>query len=68
MFGAETASRFLEKWNTSFKDNVIQEARALKETPLLKKLLTFALNEGSDTADQPGRDNKLSKQISTACR
>ena len=54
MFGAETASRFLEKWNTSFKDNVIQEARALKETPLLKKLLTSALNEGSDTASQVG--------------
>ncbi|KAL7834721.1 hypothetical protein SRHO_G00289680 [Serrasalmus rhombeus] len=37
MFGAETASRFLEKWNISFKDKIIQEARVLKETPLLKK-------------------------------
>uniref|UniRef100_A0A8D2ZS54 Uncharacterized protein n=1 Tax=Scophthalmus maximus TaxID=52904 RepID=A0A8D2ZS54_SCOMX len=63
---ATTASRFLEKWNT--KDNVLQETRALKETPLLKKLLTTALNEGSDPADQPASNNKLSKQIYTVCR
>ena len=59
MFGAETASRFLEKWNTSFKDKVIQEARTLRETSLLKKQLKSALNEESDTADEPGTTTVL---------
>lgn len=54
MFGVETASRFLEKWNTSFKDKVAREARDLKETCLLKRLLKSALNEEMDDADEPG--------------
>lgn len=54
MFGAEVASRFLEKWNTAFKDKVIQEARSLKETTLLKQHLKSAMGEGPDTADDPG--------------
>lgn len=54
MFGAETASMFLEKWNTRFKDNVIQGARALRETSLLKKQLKSVLNEESNTANEPG--------------
>lgn len=54
MFGAEVASRFLEKWNTSFKEKVIQEARNLKETALLKQHLKAVLKEGSDTTDDPG--------------
>ncbi|XP_049455429.1 uncharacterized protein LOC125902838 [Epinephelus fuscoguttatus] len=37
MFGPETASRFLGKWDTGFKDKVIREARTLRETSLLKK-------------------------------
>ncbi|XP_076740531.1 uncharacterized protein LOC143418700 [Maylandia zebra] len=53
MFGVETASRFLEKWNTSFKDKVAREARDLKETCLLKRLLKSALNEEMDDADEP---------------
>ncbi len=47
MFGAEVSSRFLEKWNTSFKEKVIQEARNLKETDLLKQLLKAVLNDDS---------------------
>jgi len=35
MFGAETASRFLGKWETGFKDKIIQEAKTLREMPLL---------------------------------
>ena len=54
MFGEETASRFLGKWDTGFKDKVIREARTLRETSLLRKLLTSAMNEESDTADEPG--------------
>ncbi|XP_056332071.1 uncharacterized protein LOC130243795 [Danio aesculapii] len=53
MFGAEVASRFLEKWNTSFKEKVIQEARNLKETALLKQHLKAAQKEDSDTTDDP---------------
>lgn len=54
MFGGETASRFLGKWETGFKEKVIQEAKMLRETAQLKKLLTCALNESPDTADEPG--------------
>nr|XP_021328873.1 uncharacterized protein LOC110439036 [Danio rerio] len=53
MFGVEVASRFLEKWSTSFKEKVIQEARKLKETALLKRHLKAALKEDSDTTDDP---------------
>nr|XP_024654248.1 uncharacterized protein LOC106676715 [Maylandia zebra] len=63
MFGVETASRFLEKWNTSFKDKVAREARDLKETCLLKRLLKSALNEEMDDADEPAgrkRPKKMS--------
>ncbi|XP_028451664.1 uncharacterized protein LOC114566987 isoform X2 [Perca flavescens] len=63
MFGAETASRFLEKWNTSFKDKVIQEARTLRETSLLKKQLKSALNEESDTADEPEWDSNMASLL-----
>ncbi|XP_041845943.1 uncharacterized protein LOC121642930 isoform X2 [Melanotaenia boesemani] len=59
MFGADVASRFLEKWNTSFKDKVIQEARALKETVLLKQQLKAALNERSDATDEPEWDSDM---------
>ncbi len=55
MFGSEISCRFLEKWTTCFKDKILQEARTLRETPLLKKHLNSALNEESDTADdEPG--------------
>lgn len=54
MFGSEVASRFLEKWNTSFKEKVIQEARNLKETALLRQHLKAVLKEESDTTDDAG--------------
>ncbi|KAF6728082.1 hypothetical protein FQA47_000577, partial [Oryzias melastigma] len=53
MFGAEAASRLLEKWNTSFKEKVIQEAQSLKGSTLLRKYLKAALNEESDTPEEP---------------
>ncbi|KAL1250584.1 hypothetical protein QQF64_018380 [Cirrhinus molitorella] len=53
MFGAEVSSRFLEKWNTTFKKKVIQEAQNLKETALLKQHLKAVLKEASDTNDVP---------------
>lgn len=42
MFGLETASRFLEKWNTSFKENVIKEAKTLNPSAFLLQLLKSA--------------------------
>nr|XP_001334318.4 uncharacterized protein LOC794378 [Danio rerio] len=59
LFGAEVASRFLEKWSTSFKEKVIQEARNLKETALLKRHLKAALKEDSDTTDDPEWDSDM---------
>lgn len=49
----------MEKWNTAFKDKVIQEARSLKETTLLKQHLKSAMAEGPDTADDPGWDSGI---------
>ncbi|XP_077054748.1 uncharacterized protein LOC143740866 isoform X2 [Siphateles boraxobius] len=63
MFGPEVASRFLEKWNTSFKEKVIQEARNLKETALLKQHLKAALNEESDTTDDPEWDSDMASLL-----
>ncbi|XP_076833346.1 uncharacterized protein LOC143478262 [Brachyhypopomus gauderio] len=61
MFGPDTASRFLEKWNTSFKDKVAREARDLKETYLLKRLLKSALSEEMDVTDKPEWDPRPKK-------
>lgn len=62
MFGEEAATRFLQKWSTTFKDKVIQEAKNLRETSLLKQHLKSALNEGSNsTDDDPGISSKSNK-------
>ncbi|KAI3369626.1 hypothetical protein L3Q82_025338, partial [Scortum barcoo] len=42
---------------------VIQEAKNLKETSLLKRHLTSALNEGSDTTDDPEWDSDMSSLL-----
>ncbi|KAJ8012353.1 hypothetical protein DPEC_G00041820 [Dallia pectoralis] len=42
MFGAETASKMLEKWDTSFKPKVIKEAKQLTQTTELCRLLRAA--------------------------
>ncbi|XP_034059808.1 uncharacterized protein LOC117538313 [Gymnodraco acuticeps] len=62
MFGSETASRFLERWNSGFKDKVLQEARDLRETPLLKNQLKSVLNEASDT-DEPEWDSDMASLL-----
>ncbi|XP_036066766.1 uncharacterized protein LOC112141726 [Oryzias melastigma] len=63
MFGEEAASRFLEKWNTSFKEKVIQEARSLKGSTLLRKYLKAALNEESDTPEEPEWDTDMASLL-----
>ncbi|XP_039647127.1 uncharacterized protein LOC120553108 isoform X2 [Perca fluviatilis] len=44
LFGAETASKMLEKWDTSFKPKVIKEAKQLTPTTELCRLLKVAEN------------------------
>lgn len=61
MFGEEAASRLLQKWNSSFKDKVVREAKNLKGTSLLRRHLKSALNEGSDATDDPGTSSKSNK-------
>ncbi|RVE65923.1 hypothetical protein OJAV_G00121130 [Oryzias javanicus] len=63
MFGAETASRFPERWTTSFKEKVIQEARSLKGSTLLRKCLKAALNEESDTPEEPEWDADMASLL-----
>ncbi|XP_034059009.1 uncharacterized protein LOC117537776 [Gymnodraco acuticeps] len=45
---SETPSKLLEKWPTSFKAKVIQQAEMLTSTPLLKRLLLSAKNQRAD--------------------
>nr|XP_055033830.1 uncharacterized protein LOC129422129 isoform X3 [Misgurnus anguillicaudatus] len=51
LFGAETASKMLEKWDTSFKPKVIKEAKNLTQTSELCRLLKAAekLAENNET-------------------
>ncbi|XP_075964236.1 uncharacterized protein LOC142968305 [Anarhichas minor] len=44
LFGAETASKMLEKWDTAFKPKVIKEAKHLTQSTELCRLLTAAEN------------------------
>lgn len=50
LFGAEKASRMLEKWDTVFKPKVIKEAKHLTQTPELCRLMKAAekLTEDDD--------------------
>lgn len=52
MFGLETASRFLEKWNTSFKENVIKEAKTLNPSAFLLQLLKSAEKNNGDNSNE----------------
>lgn len=48
LFGAETASRLLEKWETVFKPKIIVEAKRLILTPDLQRLLAAAETVGQN--------------------
>ncbi|KAJ8346788.1 hypothetical protein SKAU_G00281890 [Synaphobranchus kaupii] len=54
LFGAETASTMLEKWDTAFKHKVIEEAKHLTQSTELCRLLKAAekLAENDDTIGQ----------------
>ncbi|XP_075315188.1 uncharacterized protein LOC142375144 [Odontesthes bonariensis] len=45
LFGPEKSTKLLEKWHTSFKGKVLQEAEGLTATPLLLNLLRSARNQ-----------------------
>ncbi|XP_049418457.1 uncharacterized protein LOC125880188 [Epinephelus fuscoguttatus] len=51
LFGAETASKLLEKWDTAFRPKVIKEAKHLTQSTELCRLLKAAekLTENDDT-------------------
>lgn len=42
LFGAETATKLLEKWDTSFKPKVIKEAKCLTQSTDLCRLVKAA--------------------------
>lgn len=49
LFGDETSSRLLQKWDVFFKPNIIQEAKQLTSTPELRRLIQSAeSSSGSD--------------------
>ena len=54
LFGAETATKLLEKWDTSFKPKVIKEAKHLTQSTDLCHLLNAAkkLAENDDNGTQ----------------
>ncbi|XP_045897842.1 uncharacterized protein LOC123965332 [Micropterus dolomieu] len=49
LFGDETSTRLLQKWDVFFKPNIIQEAKQLTSTPELRRLIQSAeSSSGSD--------------------
>lgn len=53
LFGAETATKLLEKWDTSFKPKVIKEAKQLTQSTDLCRLIKAA--EKPTESDASGR-------------
>ncbi|XP_062249452.1 uncharacterized protein LOC133958585 [Platichthys flesus] len=54
LFGAETASKMLEKWDTTFRSKVINEAKHLTQSIELSQLLKAA-EKLTETDDTTGR-------------
>lgn len=48
LFGVETASKMLEKWETTFKPKVIKEAKHLTQSAKLSRLLKAAEKQAED--------------------
>jgi 2-succinyl-5-enolpyruvyl-6-hydroxy-3-cyclohexene-1-carboxylate synthase len=53
LFGGETASKMLEKWDTAFKNKVIKEAKQLTQSKELCRLL--------NAAEKPTENDNTSK-------
>lgn len=54
LFGAETAAKLLEKWDTSFKPKVIKEAKQLTQSTDLCRLIKAAAEKPTES-DASGR-------------
>ncbi|KAM8741273.1 uncharacterized protein AB9X84_018711 isoform 2-T2 [Acanthopagrus schlegelii] len=52
LFGAETTSKLLEKWGTTLKAKVIEQAKTLSKTPMLNYLIQSA-------EENPGWDGDM---------
>lgn len=48
LFGEETSSRLLEKWDTTFKPKIIEEAKHLTKSTELHRLLKAAETHAED--------------------
>ncbi|XP_054483122.1 uncharacterized protein LOC129115999 [Anoplopoma fimbria] len=62
LFGGETASKMLEKWDTAFKYKVIKEAKQLTQSKELCRLLNAAEKptENDDTSKSGRKRSKIS--------
>ncbi|KAJ8346761.1 hypothetical protein SKAU_G00281620 [Synaphobranchus kaupii] len=60
LFGDETSSNLLQKWDVYFKPNVIKEAKRLTQTPELGRLVQSAESPtGSDLNEPTKADRKI---------
>ncbi|XP_026138859.1 uncharacterized protein LOC113115480 [Carassius auratus] len=48
LFNAETSNKFLERWETAFKQKIINEAQSLTSTAEIQCLLNAACGQGSE--------------------
>ncbi|XP_048112105.1 uncharacterized protein LOC125302829 [Alosa alosa] len=48
LFGEDTSSKLLEKWDSTFKCKIIEEARCLTQTPTVRHLLMSAENQDTE--------------------
>ncbi|XP_029006507.1 uncharacterized protein LOC114855495 isoform X2 [Betta splendens] len=64
LFGDETSSMFLEKWDMFFRPNVIKQAKTLTSTPELRQLLLIAEGPpGSDLVGTRTSDQQMSSLL-----
>lgn len=48
LFNAETSNKFLKRWETAFKQKIINEAKSLTSTAEIRCLLNAAGGQGSE--------------------
>ncbi|XP_075320033.1 uncharacterized protein LOC142378921 isoform X1 [Odontesthes bonariensis] len=65
LFGAETSSKFLEKWGTLLKAKVIEQAKNLSKTPHLDYLIQSADENPDEDGDEevPGWDSDMASVL-----
>ncbi|KAJ8381346.1 hypothetical protein SKAU_G00021240 [Synaphobranchus kaupii] len=64
LFGDETSSNLLQKWDVYFKPNVIKEAKQLTQTPELRRLVQSAESPtGSDLNEPTTYDQEMASLL-----